>query len=125
MDVVSRTWRVTDTVLDDIDNDLQRLVDCTEEDDTILFDVTGMIALANRVTIRWPLTISADIEDRELIDGVFPEAPRRGTVVCPRENEGIFLVKFVAMMALFATETVIVQGQEHYLCQPRFRALHV
>ena len=117
LDAASRTWRITDTVLDDIDNDLQRLVDCTEEGDTILFDVTGMIvALAKRVTIRWPLTITADIEDRELVDGIFPEAPSRATMVCPYENEGIFLVKFVAMMALSATETVVAQGQKHHLC---------
>ena len=93
LDESSRTWLVNDEVLDEIDSDLQSLVDCTKERDTLLFDSTRRIRPSARVVLPWSLTLSSLVEHVELEEGVFPKAVKRATFTCPRDNEGVFLVQ--------------------------------
>ena len=93
LDESSRTWTIDDDVLDAIDSDVQSLVDCTNEGDALLFDSTKIIRPSARVVLPWPLTLSAFVEHAELEEGVFPKAVKKATFTCPRDNEGVFLVR--------------------------------
>ena len=79
----------------EVQNDLQAIVNCTRGGDTLLLPAARATRLAARVTIPWSLTISANVEDTDLVDGIFPEASRKLTLFCLRQNEGIFLIRYV------------------------------
>ena len=93
LDESSRTWSVDDDAIDEIDSDVQSLVDCTKEGDVLLFNSTKIIRPSARVVLPWPLTLSAFVEHAELEEGVFPKAVKKATFTCPRDNEGVFLVR--------------------------------
>ena len=93
LDAARRTWRIDDGVLDAIENDLQVIVNCTTEGDTLFFDVSGVVRPVSRVIIPWNLTISAKTEDTQRTDGLYPPSRTRTHFTCPGEGEGIFLVR--------------------------------
>ena len=93
LDAATRTWRIDDTVLEAIDNDLQVIVNCTTEGDVIVFDVNALIQPVARVIIPWNLTISAATGGIQSVDGLYPRAPRKASITCPGDGEGIFLVE--------------------------------
>ena len=93
LEPVERIWRVDAAVLDAIDSDLQSLVNCTLEGDTLLFDVRGTIKPTTRVTIPWSLTMSAVTDSTRLVDGIYPRAPKKTSFTCPDFQQGVFLVK--------------------------------
>ena len=93
LDPAERIWRVDEAVLDAIDSDLQSLVNCTREGDTLLFDVRGTIKPTTRVTIPWSLTMSAVTDSTRLVDGIYPRAPKKTSFTCPDIQQGVFLVK--------------------------------
>ena len=93
LDASSRTWSVDDDAIDEIDSDVQSLVDCTEEGDVLLFNATKRIRPSAPVVLPWPLTLSAFVEHTELEDDAFPKAVKKATFACPRDNEGVFLVR--------------------------------
>ena len=94
----SRTWRITDHVLDEIKDDLQAIINCTRLDDVVQFDVSTHIRPAARVFIPWSLKLGtrgreADVE--RLDSGpARTDAPRRTVFSCPRKNEGLFIVRW-------------------------------
>ena len=94
LDEGTRTWLIDDSALDELESDLQSIVNCTQEGDVILFDVSGRIRLASRVTIPWRLTLSSDIYGLDAADEVVPRASRRATFNCPRRTEGVFYVRY-------------------------------
>ena len=97
LDLATRTWSLDAADLDDIDNDIQAIIDCTQAEDTVLLTTTKAIRPASRVTLPWPLTVSASVPSAELSsDGVFPRAENRTTFRCPGENQGVFLVRCVS-----------------------------
>ena len=93
LDTSTRTWRIDDAVLEAIDNDLQVIVNCTTEGDTLVFDVTAAIQPAARVIIPWNVTISAATGRTRSVDGLYPRAPLKASITCPVEGEGVFLVR--------------------------------
>ena len=88
-----RTWLIDDSVLSELGNDLQEIVNCSEEGDLILLDVTDNIQPTGRIVIPRALTWSARVDDPELEDGVFPETRRKTTFNCPADDEGVFLIQ--------------------------------
>ena len=97
LDLATRTWTLDAADLDDIDNDIQAIIDCTLAEDTVLLTTTKAIRPASRVTLPWPLTVSASVPSVGLSDGVFPRAENRTTFRCPGENQGVFLVRCVPL----------------------------
>ena len=87
-----RKWLISDKVLKEVDNDLQTIINCTQEGDVVSFDVTGVIQPASLVTIPWRLTLSSHVED-DFGNDDFLHSKTRSTFTCPRENTGIFLVQ--------------------------------
>ena len=79
--------------LRNVENDLQAIVNCSEEGDTILLNVDGTLQFPSRVTLPWRLTLSANVRNTYLQDRVFPEARRKQRIRCPRDDEGVFLVR--------------------------------
>ena len=59
LDAATRTWRVDGNVLEAIDSDLQVIVNCTAEGDTLLFDVSEVIRPRARVAVPWNLTFTS------------------------------------------------------------------
>ena len=93
LDEDTRTWRVTAAVLEEIEHDVQSIVNCAEDGDTLLFDVVGTIRPANRVTISKRLTLGADAEDAPRTNNANIASPPSATFECPRDNEGIFSIR--------------------------------
>lgn len=93
LDTDTRTWRINDQTLAELENHLQSIINCTQEGDTVLFDVSEVIIPAGRVTIPWRLTLSTAVSSTNLDDGIFPQTETRTAFRCPRENEGVFVIR--------------------------------
>ena len=89
----TRTWLVSHSLLDDVENDIQVIINCTKAGDVLAFSPERSIRPSSCVVIPWPLTLSATVENAELEEGVFPTSVEKATFTCPRENEGVFLVR--------------------------------
>ena len=94
LDEATRTWLIDDDALDEVENDLQSIINCTREGDVVLFDVARSIRPVRRVTIPWNLTLSANTESADLGGGVFPRTRAKATFRCPSRNEGVFFVRY-------------------------------
>ena len=93
LDEASRTWLVDEAALLSVSNDLQEIVNCSEEGDIIALEGRGRLQFASRVVLPWRLTVTGGESDAELDDGVLPEARRKQRLECPGDNQGIFLVR--------------------------------
>ena len=93
LDEDTRVWRIDDAALREIDNDLQTVVNCTRERDTLFFDVTRTVRPSSRVTIPWSLMVGTYTEDVSAVDGALAETEKKTVFTCPRENEGVFLAR--------------------------------
>lgn len=93
LDADKRVWTIDDDALNDIDNDLQSVVNCTNEDDIVLFNVNQTIRPSHRVIIPWNLTLSTLSERMELKDGTFPKIESKTNFTCPDNDEGVFFAR--------------------------------
>ena len=93
LDPDSRTWSVDAEMVRDLEGDLQVVVNCTRAGDILLIDPSVSIRPRGRITVPRAVTISAIVDDADLDDGVFPRAQRKLSFTCPRDNEGVFLVR--------------------------------
>eukprot|EP00210_Caulerpa_lentillifera_P004180 g3986.t1 len=93
-------WVLNDSGLSALNGDIQRLINCTEDGDMIFFGVEDPVQPASRIVIYWNLTLSAFVQGSRDENGIFPRAGRKVVFVCPRDNEGVFLVE--ANESLFA-----------------------
>ena len=87
-----RTWLINDAVLEEVDNDLQRIVNCTKEGDRIAFNVTEVIQPSSLIIIPWQLALDTHVED-DSGSNVYPYATAKTRITCPRNNSGLFLVQ--------------------------------
>ena len=91
----SRTWTIDTAFVDRVSNDVQTVVDCSNEGDTVLFNVTTTVTLPRRVTIPWNLTLSAMTSTLDVENGTsFPRTADRTILECPR-GSGSFLLRCV------------------------------
>ena len=88
-----KTWLVSSVVLREIDNDLQKIVDCTKEGDIISFNVTDVVRPSSRVTIPRQLTLATQVESTDSPDDVLSRSTTKTRFTCPYENSGLFLVE--------------------------------
>ncbi len=87
-----RKWLINDAVLEEVDNDLQMIINCTQEGDVVSFDVMDVIKPSSLVTIPWQLTIDTHVEDHSGSDSS-PRPMAKTRFTCPRKNSGLFLVQ--------------------------------
>ena len=92
IDAETRTWRIDDDVLEAIDSDLQVIVNCTAEGDTLLFDVSDVVRPRARVTVPWNLTITSATGRTRHLDAP-NQRTRKASIACPGKDEGVFLVR--------------------------------
>lgn len=83
-DADSRTWTILDDTLEDYD--LQAIVNCTVEGDTISLQTTRTVQPQSRIVIPWELTIGGSDATSDTTDA------RQASLTCP-SNEGLFLVR--------------------------------
>ena len=95
LDEETRTWHIDETMLDELNDDLQTIVQCTEDGDVLQIRASRTVRPTARVVIHWSLTIGAEPEEVDLRDGVLPKEPKRIVLSCPDDNQGIFLVRCV------------------------------
>ena len=88
-----RKWLINDAVLEEVDNDLQMIINCTQEGDVVSFDVMDVIKPSSLVTIPWQLTINAYVDGGDFNDGDLMPQTTRTTFTCPQKNSGLFLVQ--------------------------------
>jgi len=75
-DESSQIWTVNNTMLSEINNDLQRIVDCSAHDDVILLRTNDTIQPLTTMNITLPLTLRG--EDS-------------ATLTCPQQGELLVL----------------------------------
>ena len=88
----TRTWRISRSLLDEVEDDIQVIVNCTRPGDVLTF-TARRIRPSSRVVIPWPLTLTASVDSFEVEEGVFPRSGAKATFTCPNRREGVFLVK--------------------------------
>ena len=93
LDLDTRIWSIDAEAVEELESDLQIVFNCTRTGDILLIDPSVSIRPADRIIIPRPVTISAIVDDTDLDDGVFPRAQRKLSFTCPRDNEGLFLVR--------------------------------
>lgn len=84
-------WTVTDQKLKKIKYDIQRLICCASERDTILFDVTKQIRPKNVTEIKKSLTLATRLKNRK--ESGDDDSVARTNFTCPDEKQGIFKIK--------------------------------
>ena len=89
----TRTWRINRSLLDDVENDIQVIVNCTKPGDVLTFSPKRRIRPSSRIVIPWPLTLTAPVNSSKLEEGVFPRSDSKATFTCPNRREGVYLVK--------------------------------
>eukprot|EP00210_Caulerpa_lentillifera_P004170 g3976.t1 len=93
-------WVLNDSGFNALYGEIQLLINCTEDGDTIFFDVEDPVQPTSRIVIYWNLTLSAFVQRPRDKNGMFPRAGRKVIFVCPREDEGVFVI--AANESLFA-----------------------
>ena len=95
LETATRTWSFDDDALESVQNDLQLLINCTRNGDILVFNATQIIRPKERVTVPWPLTLSAAVgDDAEVVaEDVFPLSQTTVRFMCPKDNEGLFLIQ--------------------------------
>eukprot|EP00210_Caulerpa_lentillifera_P004162 g3968.t1 len=85
-------WVLNDSGLNALNGEIQLLFNCTEDGDTIFFDVEDPVQPASRIVIYWNLTLSAFVQGPRDENDIFPRTGRKVIFVCPREDEGVFVI---------------------------------
>ncbi len=92
--VGQRGWRVDDSIMFRLRNDLQMIINCTRPGDTIALNTTHTTRLATRLIIPWSLTFNTDIGAVDFDeDIILQQSRRKAHLSCPGENEGLFLIR--------------------------------
>ena len=91
LDVETREWTVNEAVLEEVGNDLQTIIDCSDKDDTLLLDILE-IRLNNRLVISLPLAINGSTENAESDAKRSRSISAKTIFRCP-ENQGSFLLR--------------------------------
>ena len=78
----SRTWTVDDGVLEM--HDIQAIINCTKEGDTISLRTTTPVKPPERIVIPWKLTITGFVDDSM--------SGETATMTCP-DGDGLFLLR--------------------------------
>ena len=86
LDVTRRVWNVTDALLEKYE--IQAIVNCTQEGDTLFLQTTKQIQPRSRIVIPWQLTIGHPSERQgdENMGGL------KASLTCP-SHDGLFLIK--------------------------------
>ena len=97
LDKDGKTWHITADVLDEIEGDIQAIINCTRSDDFVIFEISSSVHPVGRVFIPWSLKLgtrggAADIEG-DGSESLKTGAARKTVFRCPRENEGLFVIK--------------------------------
>lgn len=58
------TWTVTEDVLEAVDSDLQRIVNCTNDNDTLLFEVSSLIQPSSEILVEKRLTFKGQTDSK-------------------------------------------------------------
>jgi len=77
-------------MLEELDNDVQSIVDCTASNDTILFSTSGTLQPRGTITITRNLTMSAQSDGPLFTNGSIAETERKARFSCP--STGALLV---------------------------------
>lgn len=93
LDASSRTWLLDDEALEELNNDIQSVIDCTEKGDSVMFAASKVVTPSSRIVIPWTLTLGSSQMVGESENGTLAEASTMTTLTCPNNGTGIFLIK--------------------------------
>lgn len=84
-------WIIDDIQISDLKNDINKLIQCTSENDIVMFKMTTsdmLIELKETIVITHPITLTSYTEDVGFgDDGVFVETPDKTFMTCPRKQD--------------------------------------
>ena len=110
LDEATRTWIIDGDALNEVDNDLQTIVNCTREGDTVLFNTTENIRPSSSIIIPWSLAFGTYSEETGLAGNVSLETRRKTVLRCPQRNEGVFLIRSPHLKKNLIMTLCFVQG---------------
>ena len=97
LDDQRRVWMVDEAVVRRLDNDVQLLIDCTQEGDSVFFPAGSHIRPSRRVEIPWRLTVGTFAGSTSATDET-AFGRRERTVFSCRRNRGLFYVRYVTLL---------------------------
>ena len=97
LDDQRRVWMVDEAVVRELDNDVQLLIDCTQEGDFVFFPAGSHIRPSKRVEILWRLTLGTFSESTSATDATAYDGRERAVFTC-RRNRGLFYVGYVTLL---------------------------
>lgn len=59
----SRLWTVDDSILEELLNDVQLIINCTTEGDTVVFNTRDIIKPRSTLQLLWNLTLTVKLPD--------------------------------------------------------------
>ena len=98
LDDQRRVWLVDNAVVKRLDHNVQSLIACTQEGDSVLFRAGSHIRPSRRVEIPWRLTLGTFSESASAADGT-ESSRKEGVVFSCRRNRGLFYVRWVTPFA--------------------------
>lgn len=84
LDETTRTWTLNDAAL--TQHDLQDVIDCAEEDDTVFLQTREIVQPRQRLRIRQSLVIKGTPSDGDEVASV------KASITCPL-NQGLLLIR--------------------------------
>ena len=93
LNTTTRSWLVDEDILVEAGNNLQAIINCVNDGDVLLLNVSERILVNSPIEIGNNLTISAVTESTCLVNGVYPKAEREATFTCPDAENGVFIVR--------------------------------
>jgi len=79
-------WLVDDDVLAELDNDVQAVINCTSENDTVMFRSESTLKPRNTITIPWNLTLSGYLQGNLMTRGRISKAGNKVRLTCARNG---------------------------------------
>eukprot|EP00210_Caulerpa_lentillifera_P003962 g3781.t1 len=101
----SRQWLITDAVLDAVSNDVQSIIECAQENDTLLFTTTAVVTPARTLNLTKNLTLSSQDEPNLVDDEGQISTSEVARFTCPESGQLI-----TSRSSSFTLLNIVVEG---------------
>jgi len=86
-DASSAQWRITDEVLEELSNDVQAIVECANDNDTLLFATNQTIKPTRTLIFSHNLTLASQFESGSTENGVPVPVSEKVRMTCPDSGQ--------------------------------------
>eukprot|EP00210_Caulerpa_lentillifera_P006409 g6122.t1 len=80
-----RVWSITDEVLEELDSDLQKIINCAQKDDILSFQTAKVVTPKSTLSIPWNLTLTSGVT-LSSTSGSSEVEPSPVSFTCPKKG---------------------------------------